>query len=67
MKAMVRLVSVCGLLALCATVSGCVVRPWGWGHGGYGHRSDDGGYSERSDDHHSRGGYYRDEGRRGRY
>ena len=56
----VRRIVVVGSVVLMATaVSGCVVRPLGWGHhGGHGYR--EGGY--RSDSHSER--YYRDEGRR---
>lgn len=44
------------LVALVASVSGCVVRPLGWyGHGGH-------GYRDRGEHHSER--IYRDEGHR---
>ena len=46
MRTVRRLISVGFLVLVAAAVSGCVVRPLGWGHhGGHGYR--DGGY--RSD------------------
>ncbi len=59
MRIVRRLIVVGAVVLMATAVSGCVVRPLGWGHhGGHGYR--DGGF--RSDSHSER--YYRDESRR---